>query len=169
MSNKYKRIPIKLRDAGDISSGSLFVGIHLAISSGQNEAEIKQLKQSRKFSKTVKKDLENFSKENSYTFENLSAHFSRPIGIITNSRSRRGKTEGEILRYPSSFHDAIWFDCSNPSETLERSSFSLMLNFKLSLARGCFGPTIKVSNFTEALLFFDIRSEFQLFNMKRIK
>ena len=169
MSEKLKKIRLNLRDGTDLSEFEIFIGCHLAIESNGDVKSIERLKKSIRFTERVRQDLLKFGRKREHSFENLSQHFCRSLACFEKIQVRGQKITGKILTYPKFFKDAIFFEKKNESSRYNSGQYFLLCNVALSKCSGCFGETISVSTFTDALCFFDISVSYETFNMKSLR
>ena len=169
MSEKsgFKRVPCKIKDQFILDEFSIFTGVWLYIRSGQNPSEARKLAKNRDFLNFVHEDLENFLSNNIFSLEEIERHFSIDIGIVKNLKNQ-GKYIGcEIIRKPKYYSKVIWFE--DVQNQPNRAEVLLIFNLDLQKLKPCYKTTIPVANFTEALLFFGIETDFQVFSMKRLR
>ena len=169
MSEKsgFKRVPCKIKDQFILDEFSIFTGVWLYIRSGQNPSEARKLAKNRDFLNFVHEDLENFLSNNVFSLEEIERHFSIDIGIVKNLKNQ-GKYIGcEIIRKPKYYSKVIWFE--DVQNQPNRAEVLLIFNLDLQKLKPCYKTTIPVANFTEALLFFGIETDFQVFSMKRLR
>ena len=170
MSEKtgIKKISCKIKDQFILDEFSIFTGVWIHIRSGQIPSEARKLLKNQDFLNFVHEDLENFLSKNKFSLEEIERHFSVDIGILKNLKNQ-GKfgLTCEIHRKPKYYSKVIWFE--DVRIQTNRSEVMLILNLDLQKLKPCYKTTISVVNFTEALLFFGIETDFQVFSMKRLR
>ena len=160
----------------------LFIGVLLAES---GEEKLEELRKSIRFYNHASEQLESFFEIYDFTVENLEKWFKRPIGIISNI----GLCSVEISRAPSSMQYAIWFShakrtskdtrcprclpgglrCKCCTEKIQGEV--LLLDITADEKNKLFKKMkeVAISDFTEALKFIGLNTDFEIFNERRIR
>ena len=167
-----KRISCRLKESHILDEFALFSGVWLYMRSGQNPSDARTLLKNSEFADFVHEDLQNFLSKCSFSLEAIEQHFSINIGILKNFWNRGGKYTAQILRKPKNFTQLIWFEDIRDNKKFQKESrceVMLLLNIDLVKLRSAFKSTIEIEHLSDALLLFGQTSDYEVFNMKRLR